>query len=72
MLAVFLTFLVLMIVPALVTLFVTMYVKPPAAIAIVSSAVVGAIAMTAEAYALAAWFGKAFERAEPSASLTAS
>lgn len=66
MLAMLLSFIVLMIVPAAVTLFIVMYVQPPAVVAIVFSVLVGAAALAAECYGLIAWLGRAFERTEPS------
>ena len=66
MLAMLLSFMVLMIVPAAVTLFIVMYVQPAAAVAIVFSVLVGALALAAECYGLIAWLGRAFERTEPS------
>ncbi len=66
MLAMLLSFIVLMIVPAAVTAFIVLYVQPPAAVSIVFSVLVGAVALGAECYALIAWLGRAFERTEPS------
>jgi ABC-2 type transport system permease protein len=68
MLAMLLSFIVLMIVPAAVTLFIVMYVQPPAAVSIIFSVIVGSAALAAECYGLIAWLGRAFERAEPSQS----
>jgi hypothetical protein len=48
-----------------------MYLQPTPAIGIAVSVVVGAIAVGAESYGLIAWFGRVFERAEPSTSVTA-
>jgi ABC-2 type transport system permease protein len=72
MLAMFITFLVLMIVPALVTLFMVMYVQPPAAISVVFSVIVGASAVAGESYLLMMWLGRVFEKTEPLQSITAS
>lgn len=66
MLALLLGFLLLMVVPALVTLFMTMYVQPPAVVSIVFSVVVASAALGAECYGLIAWLGRVFERTEPS------
>jgi ABC-2 type transport system permease protein len=68
MLAMSLSFILLMIVPAAVTLFIVMYVQPPAVISIIFSVLVGSAALAAECYGLIAWLGRAFERAEPSQS----
>jgi ABC-2 type transport system permease protein len=72
LLAMLLTFLVLLIIPALVTLFIVMYVQPPTAMAIVFSVIVGAFAVAGESWLLIAWIGRTFEKTEPSPSITAS
>jgi ABC-2 type transport system permease protein len=72
LMAMFFTFLVLLIVPALVTLFIVMYVQPPMALAIVFSVLVGTFAVMGESWLLIAWIGRAFEKTEPSPSITAS
>jgi ABC-2 type transport system permease protein len=66
MLAMLLSFILLMIVPVAVTLFIVLYVQPPPALAIIFSVLVGAAALAGECYGLIAWLGRTFERTEPS------
>jgi ABC-2 type transport system permease protein len=66
MLAMLLSFILLMIVPVAVALFIVMYVQPPPALAIIFSVLVGAAALAGECYGLIAWLGRTFERTEPS------
>jgi hypothetical protein len=72
MFAMFLMFVVLMIVPVLITTFVVLYVQPPAAIAVVFSVIVGALAVAGESWLLIGWIGRVFEKTEPSPPITAS
>ncbi len=69
--AMFVSFLLLMVLPALATFLIVAYIKPPVELAIASTVLVCSAMIVAEAYGVMVWLGRVLEKTEPS-SVTAS